>query len=200
MNEEMKAQEDSAQELTPEEKLLQEKKTVWEAIAQIIRENGKQEHYATLTDLMGQLEMEKDVLLAAIEEMKAQEEYKDICVYEGVKDRYYYTYPLLAHNYVKNVAMAQEDDLPHTIAEVVRYESQTYPRATDIETFTKFPYHYTVIQVKRMLERMQKEEQYQDLQTYESSHKNFYVYSSKFFTKQHATFLIEFNEDKRQWM
>lgn len=189
-----------AQELSPEEQLLQAKKVVWDAIAQAIRESGKQEQYLTLSDLSGQMEIEKDALLTTIQELQMQEEYKDICVYQGAKELYYYTYPLLAHNYVKNVALAQEDELPRTIAEVARYESQIYPRATDIKTFTKFPYRYTEIQVKRMLERMRKEEQYQDLQTYESSHKNFYVYSSKFFTRQHAVFLIEFNEDKRQWM
>lgn len=187
-------------ELTPEEKEQALKERIWAVVAQQVRESGRKEQYVTLSEISAQLELEREPMRAVMEEMQAQEPYRDICVYEGAKDLYYYTYPLLAHNYVRTLAMAQEDDLASIIAQTVRYESKTYPRATLIDTFSQAPYHYTGIQVRRMLERMQKDEQYKDLETYESKGKNFYIFSTKYLTRFYITRVIEMLEDKRQWL
>ncbi len=172
-----------AEELSPEEQLEQEKRQRWARCAEAVREQGKEEQYLTLSDLCAWQEMEKDDAAAMMRELMEQEEYKDICVYQGAKDLYYYTYPTLAHNYVKNVALAQEDDLPHTIAEIVRYESKIYPRATAIETFSKFPYHYTEIQTRRALELMAKLPEYADIETYVSGKKKTYIFSTKYLSR-----------------
>ena len=175
-----------AEELSPEEQLEQEKRQRWARCAEAVREQGKEEQYLTLSDLCAWQEMEKDDAAAMMRELMEQEEYKDICVYQGAKDLYYYTYPTLAHNYVKNVALAQEDDLPHTIAEIVRYESKIYPRATAIETFSKFPYHYTEIQTRRALELMAKLPEYADIETYVSGKKKTYIFSTKYLSRAYA--------------
>ena len=156
----------------PEDDVPEEKRAFWEAACGAVREQAHQRHYLTLTDLCAQTEKERDEARALMEEARTRPEYADVYVYEGAKDLYYYIYPTLAHNYVRGVAMAQENDLPRIIAEVVRYESKTYPRATDITTFTRFPYHYTVIQVRRMLERMARQTEYADLERYTSGKKN----------------------------
>lgn len=189
-----------AEELSPEEQLEQEKRQRWARCAEAVREQGKEEQYLTLSDLCAWQEMEKDDAAAMMRELMEQEEYKDICVYQGAKDLYYYTYPTLAHNYVKNVALAQEDDLPHTIAETVRYESKIYPRATAIETFSKFPYHYTEIQTRRALELMAKLPEYADIETYVSGKKKTYIFSTKYLSRAYASSLVEMQEDVRIWL
>lgn len=189
-----------AEELSPEEQLEQEKRQRWARCAEAVREQGKEEQYLTLSDLCAWQEMEKDDAAAMMRELMEQEEYKDICVYQGAKDLYYYTYPTLAHNYVKNVALAQEDDLPHTIAEIVRYESKIYPRATAIETFSKFPYHYTEIQTRRALELMAKLPEYADIETYVSGKKKTYIFSTKYLSRAYASSLVEMREDVRIWL
>lgn len=184
----------------PEDDVPQEKREFWEAACAVVRDQAKRCHHLTLTDLCAQAEMERDEVRALMDEARTRPEYADVYVYEGAKDLYYYIYPTLAHNYVRGVAMAQENDLPRIIAEVVRYESKTYPRATDITTFTRFPYHYTVIQVQRMLERMARQSEYADLERYTSGKKNEYVYSTRYLTRRYATFLVEQGEDKRIWL
>lgn len=186
--------------LPPEAEAGLEKQALHGAIAKTIRDRGSREQYLTLSELCELTELEKPALLEEMEAMKAQEAYQDIYVYQGAKDAYYYTYPLLAHNYVKALVLAKEDDLARTIAEVVRYESKTYPRATKMDTFTKFPYRYTEIQAKRMLESMMKLPEYADLQTYESQRKNFYVFSTRHLTRARAESLVEYQEDPRMWM
>lgn len=191
---------ESEESLSPEEQLEQEKRQRWERWAEAVREQGKEEKYLTLSDLCAWQELERDDAAAMMREMMEQEEYKDICVYQGAKDLYYYTYPTLAHNYVKNVALAQEDDLPHTIAEVVRYESRIYPRATEIEAFSKFPYHYTEIQVRRALDAMAKLPEFADIETYVSGKKKTYIFSTKHLSRDYASSLVEMKEDVRIWL
>lgn len=189
-----------ARELTPEEQALEARKLSWEVCAASVRERAQALEYLTLAELCAQLEMERDAAAALMDEVREQADYQDICVYKGAKDLYYYTYPKLAHNYVKNVALAQENDLPRIIAEVVRYESKTYPRATAIDTFSKFPYHFTEIQVKRILEKMSRQPEYEDIQLYESGQKNLYIFSTQFLSRNYASSLVEMSEDKRMWL
>lgn len=191
---------EETRELTPEEQALEARKLSWEVCAASVRERAQALEYLTLTELCAQLEMERDAAAALMDEVREQADYQDICVYKGAKDLYYYTYPKLAHNYVKNVALAQENDLPRIIAEVVRYESKTYPRATAIDTFSKFPYHFTEIQVKRMLEKMSRQPEYEDIQLYESGQKNLYIFSTQFLSRNYASSLVEMSEDKRMWL
>lgn len=191
---------DAPETETPEDDVPAEKRAFWETASEAVHAQARQRHYLTLTDLCAQTEKERDEARALMEEARTRPEYADVYVYEGAKDLYYYIYPELAHNYVRGVAMAQENDLPRIIAEVVRYESKTYPRATDIRTFTRFPYHYTVIQVRRMLERMARQSEYADLERYTSGQKNEYIFSTRHLSRRYATFLVEQSEDKRLWM
>lgn len=184
----------------PEDDVPEEKRAFWEAACEAVRDEAANRHYLTLTDLCARAEMERDEVRTLMEEARTRPEYADVYVYEGAKDLYYYIYPTLAHNYVRGVAMAQENDLPRIIAEVVRYESKIYPRATDITTFTRFPYHYTVIQVRRMLERMALQSEYADLERYTSGKKNEYIFSTRYLSRRYATFLVEQSEDKRIWL
>ena len=186
--------------LSPEEQLEQEKRRRWARCAEAVREQGGEEQFLTLSDLCAWQEMDRDEAAGMMRELMDQEEYRDICVYEGAKDLYYYTYPTLAHNYVKNVALAQEDDLPRTIAEIVRYESKIYPRATAIDTFSKFPYHYTEIQIRRTLERMTGQPEYADIETYVSGKQQLYIFSTRHLSRAYATTLVEMSEDKRMWL
>ena len=190
----------SPEELSPEEQLEQEKRRRWARCAEAVREQGGEEQFLTLSDLCAWQEMDRDEAAGMMRELMDQEEYRDICVYEGAKNLYYYTYPTLAHNYVKNVALAQEDDLPHTIAETVRYESKIYPRATAIDTFSKFPYHYTEIQIRRTLERMTEQPEYADIETYVSGKQQLYIFSTRHLSRAYATTLVEMSEDKRMWL
>lgn len=203
MNDDMNLSEDLNKEerpLTPEEQEALDKAALHGAIAKTIRDRGQQKMYLTFSELLALTEMEKGPLLQELAHMKAQEEYQDLCVYQGAKDAYYYTYPLLAHNYVKALALAKEDDLAHIIAEVVRYESKTYPRATKIDTFSKYPYRYTEIQAKRMLEKMVKLPEYADLETYTSKRNNFYIFSTLHLSRKRAESLVEIAEDPWMWM
>lgn len=184
----------------PEDDVPEEKRAFWEAACEAVRDEAANRHYLTLTDLCARAEMERDEVRTLMEEARTRPEYADVYVYEGAKDLYYYIYPTLAHNYVRGIAMAQENDLPRIIAEVVRYESKIYPRATDITTFTRFPYHYTVIQVRRMLERMARQSEYADLERYTSGKKNEYIFSTRYLSRRYATFLVEQSEDKRIWL
>lgn len=185
---------------TPEEMAQQAREQLFQDIAATIREAAKKEKYVKLTELSEALKADKDFILALLDDMMSQAEYEDLRLYKGSKNRYYYSYPMLANNYVKNCALAEEDNLEGIIAEIVRYESKRYPRATMIDTFTRFPYHYTKIQVRNMLKRMADKEEYNDLRTYTSQNGNLYIYSTQSLTPRHAEALVEIEEDVRQWL
>ena len=184
---------------TPEDKAQKAKEKLFAAAAKCIRDAAQQEKYVKLTELSTLLEADKANTLDLLDEMLALPEYEDLRMYKGSKDRYYYSYPTLANNYVKNCALAEEDNLEGTIAEIVRYESMRYPRATIIDTFTRFPYRYTKAQVKSAIKRMEKNADYEDLKTYESKQGNLYIYSTKSLTQRHAEALVEIAEDITQW-
>ena len=185
--------------LTAEEKALKARANLCEAIAREIRSAAKQEKYLALTELSVIMEADKAFVIELTDEMLAQPEYEDLRVYKGRKDRYFYSYPTLAHNYVKNCVLAEEDNIEATIAEIVRYESKRYPRATIIDTFTKFPYHYTKAQVKNAAKKMLAKEEYADLKAYESKKGNMYLYSTQSLTQRHAEALVEIGEDITNW-
>lgn len=185
--------------LTAEDKAQKVKEKLFEAAAKCIRDAAKEEKYVKLTELSTVLEADKAYVLELLDEMMALPAYEDVRMYKGSKDRYYYTYPTLANNYVKNCALAEEDNLEGTIAEIVRYESMRYPRATIIDTFTRFPYRYTKAQIKSAIKRLEKNPDCEDLKTYESQQGNLYIYSTKFLTPRHAEALVEIGEDIRQW-
>jgi len=186
-------------ELTPEERAAQAKERLCQAMAAAIRDAAKKGKYMKLTEISEVLEADKTFALELLDEMMALPDYEDLRMYKSSKDRYYYSYPTIANNYVRGCALAEEGNLEGIIAEVVRYESKRYPRATIIDTFTRFPYHYTKEQVKSMLAVMEGKKEYGDIQTYTSQKGNLYIFSTNSLTPQYAKALVEIGEDVKQW-
>ena len=196
--EEQNIPQEEERELTPEERLEQSKKVLWSATSDKIRQAAKNGKFVRLSELCTEFELDREVMLAVIAEMKAQEGYDDLYCYEGTKEIYYYVYPKIAHNYVRNCALAESDDIERIVAEVVRYESKTYPRPTCTEAFGRFPYRYTSHQVKVALERMLPNAEYADLKTYTSKvQQKLYIYSTQYLDVKRAEFLADDSEDFR---
>ena len=183
------------EELSPEEAEAAAHAQKLSTVVECVRFMGAHKRPVTLKRLAQECDLEEDEAEALLKEAQESEENRDICVYRGQKDAYYYTYPLLAHNYVRAIALSEEKDILHTVATLVRYDSKTYPRPTRVSDFAKEPYGYTKIQVQNAVRSLMKMPEYADIQTYTSAQGTLYIYSTQFLSPVYAKALAENSED-----
>lgn len=169
-------------------------------LADAIRQAAAQREALSTLQLCDRFGLTAQELADELATLWAHEEYGDLRTFQGSRQSYYYASPILADNYVRALVLAEEGDLTHTIAEIARYDSQTYPRPTEALFFTRFPYRHTAIEVKRALERMAGDSRFTDIVTYTSEKGNLYVFSTRFITPFYGKKLVEYAEDDSMHM
>ncbi len=187
-------------ELSVEEQAeLQRKADTEKLLARIREMSFDARRPITTENLCKDCELEKDYAEGLIAAVIGGEGASDIFVYQGVKQDYFYVYPQLAHNYVRSIALSEENNIANTVLTLVRYDSKTYPRPTKGTDFAKDPYRYTLEQVKLAVEDLQKDPANGDLKIYISRKGTYFLYSTQFLSFPLARKLAEDSEDMSLW-
>jgi len=176
----------TSEELETEE-AVEEEKSETELLADFIRLRSQAAHLTAKSSL----EKEEPELEQLLEDLKNDEKCKDITSIRGEKDIYFYSKDFMSDNYAMIAALVEDNNLPRTIAEMVRWNCKTYPCATPLYYFKNSPYFYTDAQIERALMRIRQEEEYSDIQELTTGNNVRYLYSTLHMTEKYARALAE---------
>ncbi len=181
------SEENDAFEDAPDDKVAE--------LAILIRDKSYEGILANAEDFLDEpMSLEVENLLEIIEELKAREEFSDICTINGKEKMYLYSEQYMTGKYAKMMVLVEENDLFKTISETVREESRIYPRPTDVRLFGKSPFKLSKEEFAEVYEQLKKNEEYKDIQETRASNNALYLYSDKFMRKAHAASLAEWIE------
>ena len=126
--------------------------------------------------------------------LSSEPELKDIVSLRGKKDCYYYSKEKMTENYANMVFRIEEKDLLRGMAELIRKESNIYPRPTSLMTFYLKPFSFEKEFLKELVEKLQGASEYSDIEETKASNGAVYLYSNRFLTKNNAKSLAEWIE------
>lgn len=153
---------------------------------------GRLTKKSSLTEEASRLtEEEKEELFLSL---ASEPELIDITSLRGKKDLYYYSKDKMTENYANMVFRIEENDLIRAMAELIRKNSNIYPRPTSIKTFYSKPFSFTTELLRELLENLKDSSEYSDIEETKASNEAVYLYSSKFLTKKYAKSLAEWIE------
>jgi hypothetical protein len=162
-------------------------------LADFIRENTKKERLTPRFDLTKDpLSMPAEELDALFAELAEKEDGKTITELRGKKERYYYCAAHMADNYAKMLLLAEEKDIYQTIAEIVRFNGKTYPRATSLASLALAPISLDIEKAKIAITLLEKRSEYSDIKTLTVSNGEIYLYSTMFMDAVYAQSLAQF--------
>jgi hypothetical protein len=138
------------------------------------------------------LEIPGEELDGVMEELSRRECGKTTAVLEGKKDRFYYCSELMADNYARMLLLAEDADIYQTIAAMVRFESETYPRCTSVTSLTLHPHNLDPEKIKIAVQLMDKRPEYGDIKSLTTSDGQLYFYSDRFLSGDYARALAEY--------
>lgn len=141
---------------------------------------------------------ESPELEPVLETLMQDEAFADIRTEKGEKDIYYYATPIMAVHYAHLAMLAEEKDLPRTIADMVRHHCKIGPAPTPLTYFTASPYNCTLPQIERALMIMKHREEYADIQETLSYNRVRYLYSSAMISAKYAKSLADFSEESAE--
>ena len=104
--------------------------------------------------------------------------------------RQYYSSQFMTQAYALILLQKQGDPL-RLIAEIVRQNSELYPRPVPLDLFTQPPFGLSHQQVLNDLERMAAEEEYRDIVPTTTSGSRVFLYSTLHLEPEHASMLAE---------
>jgi hypothetical protein len=104
--------------------------------------------------------------------------------------RQYYSSQFITQAYALMLLQKQGDPL-RLIAEIVRQNSQVYPRPVPLDFFTQPPFDLTHQEVLNDLERMAAEEEYRDIVPTTTSASRVFLYSTLHLEPGHSSMLAE---------
>ena len=139
-------------------------------------------------------EEEVKEFLANIESETPHEDFEDITIVEGKKDRYLYDKSIMTAQYAQIAVMLEDKDILHTIAEITRSDSKTYPRPTQFKKLKDTPFRFSDDEILGAVARMHFEEGYEDIGMVTASNGAKATYSSLYLSKKYAQSLIEYIE------
>ena len=120
--------------------------------------------------------------------MDGNEDLHELAAQDG--SRRYYSSPFMTQAYAMILLQKQGDPL-RLIAEIVRQNSEVYPRPVSLDVFTQPPFDLTRQEVLNDLERMAAEEEYRDIVSTTTSASRVFLYSTLHLESQHASMLAE---------
>lgn len=171
-----------------------EEPTDTELLARYIRTRSAQ---GQLTARKALLE-ENPEMEPVIDELLQDEAFPDIRIEKGEKDVYYYATPIMAVHYAHLAMLAEEKDLPRTIADMVRHHCKIGPAPTPVTYFTASPYNCTIPQIDRALMTMKHRAEYADIQEVLSYNQVRYLFSSSIISAKYAKSLADFSEESAE--
>ncbi len=104
--------------------------------------------------------------------------------------RRYYSSQFMTQAYARILLQKHGDHL-RLIAEIVRQNSEVYPRPVPLEIFTQAPFDLTRQEVLNYLERMAAEEEYRDIVPTTTSASRVFLYSTLHLEPEYASMLAE---------
>jgi len=104
--------------------------------------------------------------------------------------RRYYSSQFMTETYAMILLRKQGDSL-RFIAEIVRQNSEVYPRPVPLDIFTRPPFDLTRQEVLNNLERMAAEEEYRDIVPTTTSASRMFLYSTLYLESEYASMLAE---------
>ena len=170
-----------------EEVVEEEPKTKWQLLAEFIRLRSGA---ANLTS-KSSLDKEGQELEEILKALSEDETCADIKSIQGEKDIYYYSEELMSDNYAMIALLVDEKDIAKTIAEMVRWNSKTYPCPTPRYYFSNSPYFLTEPQIERAMKKIWSTEEYKDICELETGNKVKYLYSTETMSEKYARSLAE---------
>lgn len=160
-----------------------------------IRDNSYEYRLTNAEDFLEEpFFLDVEEVLTLIDELKAREDYKDICIKKGAESIYLFSENHITENYANMMIMVEEKDLLKLVTETVREESRVYPRPTNSRLFLRSPFNLKIEELLQVLELLKKNESYNDIQETRASNKALYLYSDKFLKEAHANSLAEWVE------
>ena len=120
--------------------------------------------------------------------IEGREDLHELAAQDG--SRRYYSSPFMTQAYAMILLQKQGDPL-RLIAEIVRQNSEVYPRPVSLDVFTQPPFDLTRQEVLNDLERMAAEEEYRDIVSTTTSASRVFLYSTLHLESQHASMLAE---------
>ena len=139
-----------------------------------------------LTSLAGGRAEEARTILEKV--LGESEEVNDLTAQDG--SRYFYSANFMAGAYAMILLRKRGDSL-RFIAEIVRQNSEVYPRPVPLDLFTKPPFGLTDQELLNHLERMAAEEEYRDIVPTTTSASRMFLYSTHYLEPEHASMLAE---------
>jgi len=122
---------------------------------------------------------------------KVMEENEDLNELAGSDgSRHYYSSQFMTQAYATILLQKQGDPL-RLIAEIVRQNSEVYPRPVPLDIFTRPPFDLTRQEVLNNLERMAADEEYRDVVPTTTSASRMFLYSTLYLESEHASMLAE---------
>jgi len=183
---------------TPADKAGEEKKRAIRLTAELIRKASEAGQLVTAEDICNEfLRMgiltEKENQLSEFEDflketVKNNEELKEIVDEKGLV--HYYSVRSMAETYAKILIRRGEDPLP-LMAEMVRENSDRYPRPVPLSMFEGSPFGLTPGQISLCLNKMAEQKEYQDIQQTTTSIGTVFLFSTLYLELDYATFLAE---------
>lgn len=137
------------------------------------------------------LASEEENLEVLLNELLEDPTCQDIVTIEGSEEIYFYSEEFMSDNYAMIAMLIDENNLPKTIATIVRWNAKVYPTPTPVYYFTKSPYNYTEPQIDRALKSIEKDEQYSDMGEVITGNDVRYLYSDLHMSKKYALSLAE---------
>jgi hypothetical protein len=182
-----------------ETKIVKEGEATGQAIAAMIRQNSE----------AGQLISKSEVLRRVADQHLFTSHAEDLAeevgnilkkVVDGREDlhgltaqdgsRRYYSSQFITQAYAIILLQKQGDHL-RLIAEIVRQNSEVYPRPVPLDIFTQPPFDLTRQEALNYLERMAAEEEYRDILRTTTSASRVFLYSTLYLEPEHASMLAE---------
>ena len=104
--------------------------------------------------------------------------------------RRYYSSQSMTQAYAMILLQKQGDQL-RLIAEIVRQNSEVYPRPVPLDMFTQPPFDLTLQEVLNYLRRMEAEKEYRDIVRTTTSASRVFLYSTLHLESEYASMLAE---------
>jgi hypothetical protein len=153
--------------------------------------NGRLVEINALKDVV---DMEADDIQPLMERLM---DFPEFIVLKSVSDEngtiYWYSGNDMTDRYVHILVGLKQKNLVAHIAEMVRYESKTYPRPTRVDLFLEKPYSVGYETLDEMLGSLSEGSAYRDLKFTQASNGVTYLYSDRYLTGFYAAKLAEWH-------
>lgn len=164
-----------------------------EILAQSIREASK------LGKLISKYELEREPLKIkaskierVIEELKNSEKTKETDIIRGKIEVYFYSKDYISNTYRDILFNLKEKNIQEVIIDLVRKESQLYPRPTSLEIFKRSLFNRD--DIEDLIDEIIKNKEYIDIKIVEASNGAKYLFSDTYIIFGYAKGLCEWVE------